>query len=263
MSTTQPRPPVGTPSTQADVAPQPTAGPLIKIVRLHFADPMRMIGVPLFIFGSIVVLCIIVMALLRSFAPATPAELSEGFRNNQAVLWCYAGYFVSVGVMAYARTMPFALGVGSTRRQYFVGTCLALLLESAFIGATMTVLLALEKVTGHWFNGARAFDVLVIGNGNYLSTFLMGFGLSAVMLVIGTLFAVVFMRWNQKGVIGVILGSVAVLLAVIWMLLSAGVNPFLWFEGAIFAKVALVMIGVAFISAAGSWLMLRRAPVGR
>ncbi|MGP5219631.1 hypothetical protein [Arthrobacter rhombi] len=263
MSMTQPRPVAGAPSAQSTPATQRPVGPLMKIVRLHFADPQRMIGVPLFIFGSVIVLCIVIMALLRNFVPATPAELSEGFRYNQATLWCFAGYFVSIGVMAYARTMPFALGMGSTRRQYFAGTCLALLLESAFIGVTMTVLLALEKATGHWFNGARVFDVVATGDGNYLSTFLMGFGLSAAMLFIGAMFAVVFLRWNQKGVIAVIFGTVAVLLALLWLLLTAGVNPFLWFEGATFAKIALVMILVALISAVGSWLVLRRAPVGQ
>ncbi|MDN6332318.1 MAG: hypothetical protein L0J58_07235, partial [Micrococcaceae bacterium] len=64
-------------------------------------------------------------------------------------------------------------------------------------------------------------------------------------------------------VIAVIFGTVAVLLALIWLLLAAGVNPFGWFEGATFAKIALIMILVALISATGSWLMLRRAPVGR
>ncbi|MDN6168647.1 MAG: hypothetical protein L0J11_01005 [Micrococcaceae bacterium] len=263
MSITQPRPVAGAPSAQPTLPTQRPVGALMKIVRLHFADPMRMIGVPLFIFGSIIVLCIVVMGLLRSFAPASPAELTEGFGYNQATLWCFAGYFVSIGVMAYSRTMPFALGMGSTRRQYFVGTCLALLLESVFIGVTMTVLLALEKATGHWFNGARVFDVVAIGNGSYSSTFLMGFGLSAAMLFIGAMFAVVFLRWNQKGVIAVIFGTVAVLLALIWLLLAAGVNPFGWFEGATFAKIALIMILVGLISAPPSWLLLRRAPGGR
>ncbi|WP_417217549.1 hypothetical protein [Arthrobacter sp.] len=239
------------------------AGPLVKVVRLHFADPMRLLGVPLTIFASTTAVCVVVMLLIRAFVPGDSAEFSEGFRYNQAPLWCFAGYFVSVGAFAYARTMPFAMGMGATRRQYWAGTAIALVVESVYIGASMTIFLALEKVTGHWFSGTHMFDVYVMGNGSFRDIFLMGFGISMFTLFAGTMFASVFVRWNQKGVLLVVFGIVAVALLLAWVLLSLGVDVVSFFSVDIVARIAVGMIVLGLLSAAGSWLVLRRAPVGR
>lgn len=255
--------PADAPAVQADRAAHRSAGPLSKIIRLHFADPMRMIGIPLSIFAMVTAICIVVMILVLSFVPGDPAEISEGFRYNQAPLWCFGGYFVNVGIMAYARTMPFALGMGATRRQYWAGTAIALLLESVYVGAVMTVFLAVEKATGHWFTGTHMFDVYVMGNGSYRDTFLMGFGISMLTLFIGTLFASVYVRWNQKGVLLVVFGMVAAMLLVAWLVLSTGLDVVGMFMTDTTAKVALVLSLLGAVSAAGSWLVLRRAPVGR
>lgn len=251
------------PTLPADQNAHRPAGPLMKIVRLHFADPMRLIGVPMSIFATTTAICVVIMLLLRAFVPMDPAELSEGFRYNQAPLWCFGGYFVSVGAMAYARTMPFAMGMGATRRQYWAGTAIALLLESLYIGVAMTVFLAIEKATGHWFTGTHMFDVYVMGNGSYLDIFLMGFGISMLTLFVGTMFASVFVRWNQKGVLLVVFGIIAVFLLLAWILLSLGVDVVSFFSTDIVARVAMVLIVLGMLSAAGSWLVLRRAPVGR
>lgn len=239
------------------------AGPLMKVVRLHFADPMRLLGVPMTIFATTTAVCVAIMLLVRAFVPGDPTEISEGFRYNQAPLWCFGGYFVSVGAMAYARTMPFAMGMGATRRQYWAGTAIALILESVYVGAAMTVFLALEKVTGHWFTGTHMFDVYVMGNGSFPDIFLMGFGISMLTLFIGTMFASVFVRWNQKGVLLVVFGIVAVVLLIAWALLSLGVDVVSFFSVDIVARIAVVLIVLGLLSAAGSWLVLRRSPVGR
>lgn len=258
MSTTQLPPAVhDSPNTHRP------AGPLMKVVRLHFADPMRLLGVPMTIFATTTAVCVVIMLLIRSFVPGDPAEFSEGFRYNQAALWCFGGYFVSVGAMAYARTMPFAMGMGATRRQYWAGTALALLLESAYIGAAMTVFLVIEKATGHWFTGTHMFDVYVMGNGSYRDIFLMGFGISMLTLFVGTMFAAVFLRWNQKGVLLVVFSIIAVALLLAWLLLTLGVDVVSFFSTDIVARIASLMIVLALASAAGSWLVLRRAPVGR
>ncbi|WP_372699017.1 hypothetical protein [Arthrobacter sp. JSM 101049] len=239
------------------------AGPLTKIVRLHFADPLRLLVVPISILATTTAVCVVIMLLILSFSSGDPAVISEGFRYNQAPLWCFGGYFVSVGVMAYARTMPFAMGMGATRRQYWTGTAIALLLEALYIGVAMTVFLALEKATGHWFTGTHMFDVYVMGNGSYRDIFLMGFGISMLMLFVGTMFASVFVRWNTRGVLLVVVGIVATLLLLAWGSLTLGIDVLGFFATDIVAKIALLMVVLGAISSAGSWLVLRRAPVGR
>lgn len=239
------------------------AHPLVKVVRLHFVDTSRMFGVPLIIFGGAIAVGVVIMLILRAFVPGTEEDLSEGFRHNQAALWCFAGYFVNLGVMAYARTMPYAIGMGSTRRHYWNGTAIALCAEALFLALTMVVLLAVERATGHWFVGARTFDVYVVGDGDYGDLFLMGFGIAFASLFVGAGFASVYLRWNQKGVIAVFAGIVAALLALLAAVLGFGLDV----PGALgpfaFWKVAAGLVGLGVLAAAGSWLVLRRAPIGR
>ncbi|GAB3655319.1 hypothetical protein GCM10027591_10940 [Zhihengliuella somnathii] len=239
------------------------AGSLSKIVRLHFADRSRMIDSPALIMAGVAVLIVLIMVILRNFTPATEAELSQGFRYNQAALWCLSGYIMNLGVMAYARTMPYAMGLGSTRRQYFWGTTAALTVEALIIAAMMTVFLFLEKVTGHWFTGARMFDTFLTGDGDYGSLLMLGFGVSLAMLFLGSFFAAVYMRWSVPGVLGSIAVLVLGLLGIVTWILAAEVDAIFWFTPYPFAKVAGILVAVSALAALGSWLVLRRAPVGR
>ncbi|GAA3709801.1 hypothetical protein GCM10022377_24330 [Zhihengliuella alba] len=247
----------------APAAPARRGHPLGKIVRLHFVDRSRMIDGPLLIMGGVVVVVVLVMVLLVSFTDVPRAELSEGFRYNQAAIWCLSGYFMNIGVMAYARTMPYAMGLGATRRQYFWGTTVALALEALVIAVMMVVFLFLERLTGHWFTGARMFDTYLTGNGDYGSLFAIGFGLSAAMLFLGSLFAALWMRWGGKGVVACIAGTVLVLLGLVALVLSLEIDVVAWFVPFGFWKVAAVLLGISAVSALGSWLVLRRAPLGR
>jgi hypothetical protein len=240
-----------------------TPGPLGKVVRLHFVDASRMFTVPLIIFGGAIAVGVVIMLLIRALVPGAGPEVSEGFRHNQAALWCFAGYFMNIGIMAYARTMPYAIGLGATRRQYWAGTGLALLAEALFLAVVMVLLLAIERATGHWFTGARMFDVYVVGDGNYADLFLMGFGIAFASLFVGSGFASVYLRWGQRGVLAVVAGIVAALLLALAAVMGIGPDLLNVFGAFAFWKVATALMGIGAVAAAGSWLVLRRAPIGR
>ncbi|MBG6084909.1 hypothetical protein [Zhihengliuella flava] len=255
---------VNAPATGGGAGPRGNrVGSLSKIVRLHFADRSRMIDSPLLIMAGVAALIVLIMIILRNFTPATDAELSEGFRYNQAAIWCLSGYIMNIGVMAYARTMPYAMGLGSTRRQYFWGTTVALTLEALLIAAMMTAFLFLEKITGHWFTGARMFDTYLAGDGDYGALFLFGWGIALAMLFLGSFFAAVYLRWNVPGVLASIAVLVLGLLGIVTWILAAEIDALAWFTPYPFAKVAGILVFVSALAAAGSWLVLRRAPVGR
>ncbi|GHC99043.1 hypothetical protein [Zhihengliuella salsuginis] len=254
---------MSTATTHAELPARHRPGSLSKIVRLHFVDRSRMIDAPLLIMAGVAVLIIAVMLVLQSFTDVSRADLSEGFRYNQAAIWCLSGYIMNVGVMAYARTMPYAMGLGATRRQYFWGTTAALALEALIIAAMMTVFLFLEKVTGHWFTGARMFDTYLIGDGDYSSLFVLGFGIALAMLFLGSLFAAVYMRWGPPGVIASIAVIVLAVLGVVSMVLGFDLDVIAWFTPFAFWKVAGVLVLVSALAALGSWGVMRRVPVGR
>lgn len=238
-------------------------GSLSKIVRLHFVDRSRMIDAPLLIMAGVAVLIVAVMLVLEGFTDVPRAELSEGFRYNQAAIWCLSGYIMNVGVMAYARTMPYAMGLGATRRQYFWGTTAALALEAVIIAAMMTTFLFFEKITGHWFTGARMFDTFLTGDGDYVNMFVVGFGISLAMLLLGSFFAAVYMRWGPAGVIGSIAVFVVLVLAAVAAVLALELDVAAAFATFPFGKIAGILVLVSALAALASWGVMRKVPVGR
>ena len=122
-------------------------------------------------------------------------------------------------------------------------------------------MLGLERLTGHWFVGAYAFDVAVLGNGNIAQTFSVTFVLALLSLTVGALFGTVLRAFGTKATavlsIGVLLILFAAVALVVWK--WSVVAPLLESWGAW----ATVIIGAAFLVLAsiGSYAACRRATV--
>lgn len=236
-----------------------------RLTKLHLADRMTMIVTPLILIPGVVVVVSAIYLIVAHFTSVEPTALTAGFRQgNQAVLWMFPGYAISMGVLAYARTMPFAIGMmGSTRRQFWLGTMLWIVLQAAYVTALAVVFLGLERVTGDWFVGAPVFGVGAMGNGNPGILAMMVFTLLLMSLSIGTALSAIYLRWNTLGVWVGIAGIVVVLLALVVVILATGTNLLAFFSTHTHAKFAGVMALLAVIAAAVCWVVLRRVPVNR
>jgi hypothetical protein len=255
----------GHPAPDPHAAPGAHAmNPVLRIARLHFVDRMQMLWAPAILLASVTALCVAIFLVLVAFAPVTAEQLSEGFRYNQAALWSWPGYILTIGVFAYARTMPFAIGMmGSTRRHYWTGTALWILVQSLYLSALMGAFLLLEKATGHWFTGARMFDVHVLGDGDLGVTLLLGFSMSLSCLSAGACLAAVYLRWGQYGVMAGIAGLLLVIVGALALVLASGVDLVAFFSTGISGKVAALLVLIAVVANAVSWAVVRRVPVGR
>jgi hypothetical protein len=100
------------------------AGPR-DVITLQFANPARLVTIPLVILGAVVVVTSAVTFVLRQ--NGVGGELD----SNGSVIWSLFGFIVAVGVQAVAVAFPLALALGSTRRTFTAGVLLTAALEAA------------------------------------------------------------------------------------------------------------------------------------
>ncbi|WP_052226273.1 hypothetical protein [Microbacterium mangrovi] len=186
-------------------------GPVWRIVRLLAVKPAVFFGIPWLIMGAAWAVTMVIALLLHaSGVPMGGAQ--TGFRYSWAVLspqW----YLVVVGVQAVAYTFSFALGFGSTRRDFWLGMSAMFLFVSAEMAAAIATLVQIEKATHGWFIGAGMFDALWYGQNGWAFDFYTTFALQLAVLFLGAGSTAVFMRWRMSGML-VFAGSVVAILLI-------------------------------------------------
>ena len=223
------------------------------VVRLQYGNANRMIGVPLYILGAVVVLSVAIsLVVLRAGGTLKDADF------NASVLYSLLGYTVAIGVQNVTTTFPFALALGSTRRTFVLGNLMTSLVQAVLVAVASVVLLGLELVTGGWFLGVRAMAAAPLGDGN--PAVLAGVMLLAMLgaLSAGGVFGASWVRFGARGPLVLSLGiAVVVVLLLIVLMPQAGAiagaaQPW-WI-----AVGGAVEIGLAVV---GQYLLLHRASV--
>lgn len=223
------------------------------VVRLQYARPQRMIGIPLTIIGAVILLSVAVTIIVLR-AGGDPKEANF----NASVLYSVLGYTVAIGVQNVSTSFPLTLALGSTRRTFVLGNLLTSAVQAVLVALVSVVLLGLELLTGGWFVGARALSSPLLGAGNPLV--LGGAMLLAVLtaLTVGGVFGASWTRFGARGPLVLsLLIAVAVVLLLIVLVPNAGavVTAFRtwWIPAGASVVIALAVIG--------QYLLLRRASV--
>ncbi len=233
-----------------------------RSLRLYLANRQYVLGVPVYTLGLMVVFSILI-AIIMGISTGLPlsAQAQDGFRLNSGAVWCIPGFLVSLGVLATTRNFAMALAFGSTRRHFWLGTTAGFVLTSLVTGIAAVLLLGLERLTNHWFIGARALDVAVLGDGNIALTFCVTFVLALLATTTGAAFGTVFRAFGPKATallaIGVILAVLVAIAFGVWQRAAVGSLLAQW--GA-WAGVA-VGSGLVVVSTAGSYAACRAATV--
>ncbi len=120
----------------------------------------------------------------------------------------YVGGLASIFILAFvlgaqtvARSLPFGLALGLSRRTYFVGTALLAVALAAVVGVVTTVGQAIERATGGWGINMGFFRVPYILNGPWYLTWLTSFVALTVIYVYGMWYGLVYRRWNLLGLV--------------------------------------------------------------
>jgi hypothetical protein len=150
---------------------------------------------------------------IKTGLPLPAAMQEDNASGNIGSIMSFPSFLIVAGALCVNRQFNAALSFGSTRRDFWFGTTLGFLLTSATTGVFAMLGLALEKMTNHWWFGVHAFDVSVLGSGNYVIAFLVVFTLCLTSLLIGATFGTIFRSWGQLVLTWSIIGTVIVLLA--------------------------------------------------
>ncbi len=172
----------------------------MAVVRMHFNRRFSTFVMPLILGLGVVVLMVVIVATLRAAGvPTSNPEVLEGFRNNGGIVGTLAGFLISLGVQAATACFAFATSLGTTRRDYVLGTGIYFLLQTLYVAAILSLLLVLEKATDHWFLNAYALDVTVLGSGNWVPFLLIVTAGTLSMQAVGAMFGASWLRFGSRG----------------------------------------------------------------
>ena len=181
---------------------RPLGRRLWNVMRLHGANPFTIFGTPLLVLGSIFAINWMIWWIIRTATPTDPesvANVSQGFQYSGATLWIFV-YMMVVAIMAMNASFAFALGFGSTRRDFILGSGVTFVTLSAVYALLYILLAGLETWTNGWGIGGVMFNSMFFGLDSpwWLRLFHV-FALFLFFFAIGSAFGSIYVRWKARG----------------------------------------------------------------
>jgi hypothetical protein len=233
-----------------------------RSLRLYLSNRSYVLFTPMFILlGMTAVSIALALVMGIAWGLPLPADAQEGFRYNQGSIYSIPGFLISLGALAMNRNFAMSLAFGSTRRHFWLGTSIGFVVTALVTAVASVGFLAAELVTNHWFIGARAFDVAILGDGDYRQAFVMIFVLSLLSMFLGALFGTTFRAFGAvwTTVLSIVFGLVLLGLVTITVWQWSTLLPAVTALGLWVAPIVAAIIAV--VAASGSYAANRHATV--
>ncbi|MGH3236449.1 MAG: hypothetical protein ACRDOH_24970, partial [Streptosporangiaceae bacterium] len=190
----------------------------INVARYHLAKRVDYLMVPWawLTFAFVVDLVIFVMVPVSHHSVLTAhgiVQVQDTAGRDAGGLFAIVVIFFALGIQSVARSLPFALALGVSRRSYYMGTGLLAVTISVCYGLVLTALQAIERATNGWGVSTHIFRVPYILDGPWYLTWLTTSVALALLFVYGMWFGIVYRRWNLIGTLTFTAAQVTVLLA--------------------------------------------------
>ena len=167
---------------------------LVNIARYHLVDRLTYLVLP----WGVMVFSFLVNLAVAAVVPPSP----DGYFTGGLVT-IYI-FLLICGTLSMTRSLPFGLMLGVSRRSYYLGTALLVVLLGAVYAAGLTVLQAIERATSGWGLGVHFFRVPWIMDGPWYQTWLTSFVLLVLFFGYGMWYGLVYRRWNLPGLLAFI-----------------------------------------------------------
>jgi hypothetical protein len=227
---------------------------VLTAARLQLVHPLISLGIPWLVAA---------MSFGINWAVWALADLREqtggdGFTGGVGSLYI-TGMVVFVGTVT--QLLPFAMGVSLSRRSYFLGTALYALALSVSYGVLLAVLDQIERATDGWGVGVEFWTPTVLQADNFFLQIAVSAAPMLALAFLGMGIGIVYKRWGQPGVWGLILGTIVVFggLAVLITWLQAWGEVGRWFADQSLVTLAIALpVAIAAVTAALSFTGIRR-----
>ncbi len=160
---------------------------VLAAARLHFARPAVVLGIP----WLIVLASFLLNAVLWGTTPV--AESDDAQTGGLAALYITV---IVVYVQAVTQLLPFGMGMGLSRRSFYLGTALAALVQAVGYGAALTLLGILERATDGFGLGAAFWRPSPIAVDSTALQFVVFTVPLLACAAIGAGLGVLFKRWG-------------------------------------------------------------------
>lgn len=226
----------------------------VAVVRMHFNRRFSALAMPPILNVGIVVLMVVVVVSMRAAGvPTSSPDVVDGLRSNGGIVFSLAAFLMSLGVQAATACFAFATSLGTTRRDYVLGTGLYFLLQTVYVTAILAILLALELATGHWFVGAYALDVKLLGSGDWSTFLVIVLAGTMAMQAVGAMFGASWLRFGSRGPLLIAAAMVVLLVAAILVVIPRWAAVAAAFS-VVWAALLLLLLGIAALMATGAFL---------
>lgn len=244
--------------------PRPLAHRLANVARLHAANPFTIFWTPLYVVGLIFAVNWVIWWIIRTATAGdvdAVAGVSNGFQYSGASLWIFV-YMMVIAIMAMNASFSLALGFGSTRRDYILGTGLTFVALSVIYAVIFILLAGIETWTGGWGLGGSMFNSIYFGADSpwWLRLFHV-FALFLFFFAIGSAFGSMYVRWKARGLTLFFVILSAVLLGLVALATVTGSWPAVGeFFGVIgFTGGYALSLVISAISGIAAYAILRKA----
>ena len=232
---------------------------VVDVFTLHVSRRVTTWWLPIWLsLGTVGVMLVITLAMRLAGVDTLDPEVADGLRNSQGIIWTLIGFLVAAGVQSSVACFAFALALGTTRRQYVVGTGLYFLMQTAYLSLLLAILLTAEKATNHWFIGAHTLDVWALGAGDWGQFLVVVPAGVLASLAMGAMAGASWLRFGSRGPLLITAGFVVLLVAGI-LLIMPRLDAFLaWFS---VRAVGVALVALAVVSLVAAWSFLSRASI--
>jgi hypothetical protein len=252
------------PLTLAAPSARPLGSRLVNVARLHAANPFTIFWTPLYVVGLIFAANWVIWWIVRTAAPNNPETVqgvSNGFQYSGASLWIFV-YMMVIAIMAMNASFSLALGFGSTRRDFILGTGLTFVGLAALYSLIYILLAGIETWTGGWGLGGAMFNSIFFGLESpwWLRLFHV-FALFLFFFAIGSAFGSMYVRWKARGLSLFFVILSAVLLGIVALITVTASWPAVgeFFVAVGFTGAYALSLVISVIAGVSAYGILRKA----
>ncbi|KAA9394466.1 hypothetical protein FCK90_06485 [Kocuria coralli] len=184
-----------------------------------------------------------------------PPEAATTFSGMGMLVSVLIGFFISSSALAVNRTFATVLAFGGTRRDFWMGSAMGFGVTALIAAVFATALLGIEELTNGWFIGVPVFGTPLLGNGDYLITFVAVLAYSLAALFTGAAFGTIFRAFGATAVTMAIIGAVLIVAGIVAVLvwqreftIQAAIDLGHWLPSVLAAAFALVCLLVSYVT---------------